>query len=64
MTAFSSAAINFMKHEKAFIFPYAITALAPTSTKFGITTRDLIGLLPNSYVKKVLFLTQGFFFFL
>ena len=44
MSAFSNATTNFMKYEKAFIFPHAITALAPTSTKYGITTRDLIGL--------------------
>ena len=33
-----------MKYEQAYIFPHAITALALTSTKFGITTKDLIGL--------------------
>ena len=33
-----------MKYEQAYVFPHAITALAPTSTKFGITTKDLIGL--------------------
>ena len=32
-----------MKYEQSYIFPHAITALAPTSTKFGITTKDLIG---------------------
>ena len=32
-----------MKYEQAYVFPHAITALAPTSTKFGITTKDLIG---------------------
>ena len=36
-----------MKFEQAFVFPHAITALAPTSTKFGITTRDLIGLFTS-----------------
>ena len=45
MSAFSNATTDFMKFEKAYIFPHAITALAPTSTKFGITTRDLIGLI-------------------
>ena len=44
MSGFSNATTNFMKLEKAYVFPHAITALAPTSTKFGITTRDLIGL--------------------
>jgi len=44
MSAFSDAATNFMKYEQAYIFPHGITALAPTSTKFGITTRDLIGI--------------------
>ena len=32
-----------MKYEQTYIFPHGITALAPTSTKFGITTKDLIG---------------------
>ena len=44
MSAFSNATTNFMRYEQAYIFPHAITALAPTSTKFGITTKDLIGL--------------------
>ena len=44
ISAFSNATTNFMKYEQSYVFPHAITALAPTSTKFGITTRDLIGL--------------------
>ena len=52
-----------MKFEQAYVFPHAITAIAPTSTKFGITTRDLIGL----FVKNPLRNESGsyeFFFFL
>ena len=44
ISAFSNATTNFMKFEQAYVFPHAITALTPTSTKFGITTKDLIGL--------------------
>lgn len=42
ISAFANATTNFMKFEQAYVFPHAITALAPTSTKFGITTKDLI----------------------
>jgi hypothetical protein len=34
-----------MKFEQAYVFPHG--ALAPTSTKFGITTEDLIGLFDS-----------------
>lgn len=32
-------------YEQAFVFPTAVTAIATTSTKFGIATKDLIGAL-------------------
>ena len=43
LSPYSTDALNLQTLEKAYVFPYAITALAPTSTKFGITTKDLIG---------------------
>ena len=32
-----------MKLERAFIFPHAITVMSVTSTKFGISSKELIG---------------------
>ncbi|KAF8223089.1 DUF1620-domain-containing protein [Tricholoma matsutake] len=31
-----------MAIEQAYVFPFVITAMVPTSTKFGITNKDLI----------------------
>lgn len=46
----SRESINLRTFEKAYIFPYAVTAMAPTTTKFGITSKDIIGLfdIPSS----------------
>lgn len=30
-------------YEQAYVFPSAVTAMATTSTKFGIATKDLVG---------------------
>jgi ER membrane protein complex subunit 1 len=43
MSSYSSKSVDVMAIEQAYVFPYAITAMAPTSTKFGITNKDLIG---------------------
>ena len=43
ISSFSNDTINYHYYEKSFVFPYDISALATTSTKFGITTKDLIG---------------------
>ncbi|KAF8809912.1 DUF1620-domain-containing protein [Phlegmacium glaucopus] len=51
MSAFSNATTNFMRYEQAYIFPHEITALAPTSTKFGITTKDLIVATKNRRIQ-------------
>ena len=61
ISAFSNATTNFMKYEQAYIFPHAITALAPTTTKFGITTKDLIGSFPClNPLRKVVFYENFF----
>ena len=44
MSPYSSKSVDLMAIEQAYVFPHAITAMAPTSTKFGITNKDLIGL--------------------
>ena len=43
MSAFSNETTNFHVYENSYVFPYAITALASTSTRFGITSKDLLG---------------------
>jgi hypothetical protein len=44
MSSYTSKNLDVMAIEQAYAFPHAITAMAPTSTKFGITNKDLIGL--------------------
>jgi hypothetical protein len=43
MSSFSSKKYEVMALQQAYIFPHAITAMSPTSTKFGVTTKDIIG---------------------
>ncbi|KAF8229227.1 hypothetical protein L208DRAFT_1378999 [Tricholoma matsutake] len=42
MSSYSSKSMDVMAIEQAYVFPFAITTMAPTSTKFGITNKDLI----------------------
>ncbi|KIK01760.1 hypothetical protein K443DRAFT_550803 [Laccaria amethystina LaAM-08-1] len=42
MSSFSEKSLHLTAYEQAFVFPHPITALAPTSTKFGISSKDLI----------------------
>ncbi|KAF9528732.1 hypothetical protein CPB83DRAFT_813238 [Crepidotus variabilis] len=42
LSAFSDDAFNFHAHEQTYIVPYAITTLAATTTRFGISNRDII----------------------
>ncbi|KAF8872794.1 hypothetical protein CPB84DRAFT_1854287 [Gymnopilus junonius] len=51
ISSFSNDTINYHFYESAFIFPYDISALTTTSTKFGITTKDLIVATKNHRVQ-------------
>ncbi|KAF4611826.1 hypothetical protein D9613_004025 [Agrocybe pediades] len=51
LTAYSNDTLNLSTYEQAYVFPYAITALATTSTKFGITSKDLIVATNNHRVQ-------------
>ncbi|KAG6865380.1 hypothetical protein C0991_003083 [Blastosporella zonata] len=42
MTSFANDSVNIVAYEQAYIVPHAITAFSPTSTKFGMTVKDLI----------------------
>ncbi|KAG6861505.1 hypothetical protein C0995_015932 [Termitomyces sp. Mi166 len=42
MTSFANDTIHVQAYEQAYVLPHAITAFAPTVTKFGITVKDLI----------------------
>ena len=35
-------------YEQTYVFPSAVTAMATTSTKFGIATKDLVGACTKS----------------
>ncbi|KAJ3535734.1 hypothetical protein NMY22_g6355 [Coprinellus aureogranulatus] len=42
MSSYSNTSTSVLTFEDAFIFPHALTAIAPTNTKFGISSKDLI----------------------
>ncbi|KAG2006142.1 endoplasmic reticulum protein, variant 2 [Coprinopsis cinerea AmutBmut pab1-1] len=42
MSAYSNATLDLTVYEESFVFPHGITAMAPTMTKFGITSKDMI----------------------
>ena len=44
MSSYSNKSVELIAIEQPYVFPLAITAMAPTSTKFGITNKDLIGM--------------------
>ena len=54
MSPYVKASKDVLAIEEAFVFPHGLTALAPTTTKFGITSKDLIGMSNSQYVCIVL----------
>ncbi|KAJ8495461.1 hypothetical protein ONZ45_g12862 [Pleurotus djamor] len=53
ISAFSSELMDLTAYEQAYVFPHGITALATTSTKFGITSKDLIVATKNHKIISV-----------
>ncbi|KAF6749878.1 hypothetical protein DFP72DRAFT_1013730 [Ephemerocybe angulata] len=51
MSSFDKAATDVFAFEESYIFPHAISALAPTSTKFGISGKDLIVATKNHKIQ-------------
>lgn len=54
MSSFKKESMDVMSIEQSYVFPHAITALATTSTKFGITAKDLIGEACSSVIHETL----------
>ncbi|KAF9241301.1 hypothetical protein BU15DRAFT_87236 [Melanogaster broomeanus] len=42
VTSYSSKITEFSVYERAFVMPHGIVAVAPTTTKFGVSTKDMI----------------------
>ncbi|OAX35578.1 DUF1620-domain-containing protein [Rhizopogon vinicolor AM-OR11-026] len=42
LSSYSNKTLQVTAYEQAFIMPHGITAMSPTSTKFGISTKDII----------------------
>ncbi|KDR78137.1 hypothetical protein GALMADRAFT_94668 [Galerina marginata CBS 339.88] len=51
LSSYSNETLSYSIYEQSYVFPYAITALATTSTKFGISTKDLIVATENHRVQ-------------
>ena len=43
MSSYDQNMRNVTTFERAYVFSHVITAIATTSTKFGITSKDIIG---------------------
>jgi hypothetical protein len=43
LSAFSNSNVDVTAVEQSYVFPYGISAITTTSTKFGITSKDIIG---------------------
>lgn len=56
LSSYSNASTNFNVYEETYVFPRGISALTTTSTKFGITSKDIIGTnhLSSSFPASVL----------
>ncbi|RDB18117.1 ER membrane protein complex subunit 1 [Hypsizygus marmoreus] len=53
MSAYSNNTVDVLAFEQSYVFPQAITAMAPTSTKFGMTVKDLIVATRNNQVQSI-----------
>lgn len=42
LSSYSNKTLHISAYEQAFIMPHGITAISPTSTKFGVSTKDII----------------------
>ncbi|KAF9040068.1 hypothetical protein BJ165DRAFT_1407202 [Panaeolus papilionaceus] len=42
LSAYSNDTLSVQTYEESFVFPYGVTALGATTTKYGISSRDLI----------------------
>jgi hypothetical protein len=54
LSAFSNETTNFHAYEQSYIVTYAITALTSTTTRFGISNKDLICLFCSLHSKYIL----------
>lgn len=43
ITSFSNKTTQISVYEQAFALPYGVSAIATTTTKFGVSTKDVIG---------------------
>lgn len=48
MSAFSAENMQVKALEQSYVYAHGIAAITTTSTKFGITTKDIIGMLFSS----------------
>lgn len=44
LSSYSEKMMDITAYEQSFIYPHAISAITLTSTKFGITSKDVVGM--------------------
>jgi hypothetical protein len=53
MSSFSNRTTEVTAYEQSYVMPYGIVALATTSTKFGVTAKDIILAVKNSKIQSL-----------
>ncbi|KIY63627.1 DUF1620-domain-containing protein [Cylindrobasidium torrendii FP15055 ss-10] len=53
MSAFDKDLTNLHYYEQTYVFPHGVTAMATTTTKFGITSKDLIVALETDKIQAI-----------
>lgn len=44
LSSYSDKMMDITAYEQSFVYPHAVSAITLTSTKFGITSKDVIGM--------------------
>src|SRR5882762_4598855 len=63
MSSFSNRTTEVTAYEQSYVAPYGIVALATTSTKFGVSAKDIIRMCssrPVAYFANILFRNSRF----
>lgn len=58
ITSYSNKTTEFSVYEQAFAVPHGVTAIATTTTKFGVSTKDIISESQSMLFSKVILMPR------
>ncbi|KAG5636275.1 hypothetical protein H0H81_008561 [Sphagnurus paluster] len=53
MSSYSDGSVKVLAFEQSYVYPHGITTLSPTSTKFGMTSKDIIVATRNHQIQSI-----------